>query len=287
MKPSSFEYIRPKTVDEALASLDRAGDEGKLLSGGQSLIPMMNLRMVQPEVLIDIGRLEELDFIRVEGDELVIGAMTCHNTVLHSPQVAEHCPLIAEGYQFVAHHAIRNRGTLGGSLSHHDPASEMPLVATLMDAVLVIRSIEGERRVPAADFFVDTFETILEPNEILTEIRFPCQAAEEGFGFDEVSQRKGDYAIVAVGCRFSVSRGACKNVRFGVVGVGTDIKRILAAEQALEGQPANQESFSKAIDAAVQHARPDADIHADIPYKLELIEVLANRVLSAAAKRAS
>jgi len=286
MKPSSFDYICPETVDEALASLDRAGDEGKLLSGGQSLIPMMNLRMVQPEVLIDIGRLEELDFIRVEGEELVIGALTRHNTILHSPLVAEHCPLIAEGYQFVAHHAIRNRGTLGGSLCHHDPASEMPLVATLLDAVLVIRSVDGERRVSAVDFFVDIFETVLEPNEILTEIRFPHQFGGEGFAFDEVSQRKGDYAIVAVGCRFLVDKSICKNVRLGIVGVGAGIKRIVAAEQSLEGQPANEASFSKAIDVAVQHAQPDADIHADVPYKIELVEVLTGRVLSAAAKRA-
>ena len=200
MKPPAFAYERPDSVAAAVAALARHGEDAKLLAGGQSLIAMLNLRLLAPKTVIDAGRLRELDYIRADGNELAIGALTRHNTVMHSAEVARQCPLITDAYRFISHHAIRNRGTIGGNLCHADPASELPVVAILLDATLVLKSSAGERRVAAADFFKGPFETAARADELLTEVRFPAQPKGQGYAFDEVSQRHGDFAIVAAGC---------------------------------------------------------------------------------------
>jgi len=286
MKPSAFEYVRATSVDDAISALSQHGDEARLLAGGQSLIAMMNTRLAEPKVLVDIGRLSDLSYIRVEGDALCIGALTTHNTVLQSAEVAAHCPLISAAYANVAHHTVRNRGTLGGNLCHNDPASEMPLAASLLDAELVLRGSSGERRMAAEEFFVDTFHTAAHADEILTEIRFARQGAGEGWAFEVVSQLKGDYAIVAAGCRFAMIDGVCRNVRLGFVGAGPTIKRVAAAEAALEGQPLNDATIAAVAEAAVGAVDPHADMHADVQYKLDLVQALSDRVLKQAASRA-
>jgi len=286
MKPSAFEYVRASSVDDAVGALAQHGEDARLLAGGQSLIAMMNTRLAQPSVLVDVGRLSDLSFIRVEDDALNIGALTTHNTVLGSADVEARCPLITAAYANVAHHTVRNRGTLGGNLCHNDPASEMPLVAALLDAEMVLRSKDGERRLTANDFFVDTFETGARPDEMLTEIRFARQSDREGWAFSEVSQRKGDYAIVAGGCRFSLNNGACANVRLGFVGVGPTIKRVPEAEAVLEGATINAETIAKVAAAAVGAVEPASDMHADAQYKLDLVETLTERLLTEAAGRA-
>jgi carbon-monoxide dehydrogenase medium subunit len=285
MKPPAFAYERPDSVAATVAALARHGEDAKLLAGGQSLIAMLNLRLVAPKTVIDAGRLRELDYIRADGNELRIGALTRHNAVMHAEEVARRCPLIAEAYRFISHHAIRNRGTIGGNLCHADPASELPVVAILLGASLALRSSAGERRVAAADFFKGPFETAARADELLTEIRFPAQPKGQGYAFDEVSQRQGDFAIVAAGCTLEVADGVCRNVRLAYAGVGGHAARVGAAEALLTDQPATSASFAKAAEGAAQAVRPTSDVHADEAYRRDLVRALTARVLAAALGR--
>jgi CO/xanthine dehydrogenase FAD-binding subunit len=285
MKPPAFAYERPTSLQAALAALARHGEEAKVLAGGQSLIAMLNLRLLAPKTIIDAGRLSELDYIRQEGGELRIGALTRHNTVMRSAEVAQHCPLIAEAYRFISHHAIRNRGTIGGNLCHADPASELPVVALLLDATMVLKSSAGERRVSASDFFKGPFETATRADELLTEVRFRDQPKGEGYAFDEVSQRHGDFALVAAGCTLSVADGVCRAVRLGYAGVGPHAVRVSEAETALTGQPATEANFAEAAASAAEHVRPTGDVHADADYRRDLVRALTGRVLAAALAR--
>jgi CO/xanthine dehydrogenase FAD-binding subunit len=285
MKPPAFAYERPTSLQAALAALARHGDEAKVLAGGQSLIAMLNLRLVSPKTVIDAGRLSELDYIREDGGELRLGALTRHNTVMRSAEVAQHCPLIAEAYRFVSHHAIRNRGTIGGNLCHADPASELPVVALLLDAIMVLKSTAGERRVSAGDFFKGPFETAARADELLTEVRFRAQPKGEGYAFDEVSQRHGDFALVAAGCTLDVRDGVCRAARLGYAGVGPHALRVAEAESTLVGQPATEANFAKAAATAAQHVRPTGDVHADEAYRRDLVRALTGRVLAAALAR--
>ncbi len=285
MKPPAFAYERPDSVAATVAALARHGEDAKLLAGGQSLIAMLNLRLIAPKTVIDAGRLRELDFIRADGNELVVGALTRHNTVMHSAAVARQCPLITDAYRFISHHAIRNRGTIGGNLCHADPASELPLVAILLEATLVLKSNAGERRVAAADFFKGPFETAARADELLTEVRFPAEPQGQGYAFDEVSQRHGDFAIVAAGCTLTVADGVCQRVRLGYAGVGPHAARVPAAEAALVNQPATPESFAKAAEVAAGSVQPTSDVHADQAYRRDLVRALSARVLAAALGR--
>ena len=285
MKPPAFAYERPTSVQAALTALARHGEDAKVLAGGQSLIAMLNLRLLAPKTIIDANRLAELDYIRIEGGELAIGALARHNTVLRSKEVAQHCPLIAEAYRFVSHHAIRNRGTIGGNLCHADPASELPVVALLLDATMVLKSGSGERRVRAGDFFKGPFETAVRADELLTEVRFPAQPKGQGYAFDEVSQRHGDFALVAAGCTLGVADGVCRAARLGYAGVGPHALIAPEAEAALIGQPATTESFAKAAATAAEHVRPISDVHADAAYRRDLVRTLTSRVLAAALAR--
>ena len=227
MKPGRFEYERATDLASALAALARYGREAKVLAGGQSLIPLLNLRLASAERLIDVGRLDELRYIRLDGNELRIGALTTHNVVLRSTEVAEHCPIMVEAYRLVSHHSVRNRGTIGGNLCHNDPASEMPLVVNLLGATLIARSASGERAIAGETFFKGDFETALEPSELLVEIRIPIPVKGHGWSFQEVSQRKGDFALVAAGAMLAIDGGVCRDVRLGFRNVGETIFRLL------------------------------------------------------------
>src|SRR6516225_8080651 len=190
MKPAPFEYERPDTVAQALHALATHGERAKVLAGGQSLIAMLNLRVLKTERLIDIGRLNELRYVKRVGDEIRIGALTTHNAVMNAELVRAACPIIPEAYHLVSHHSVRNRGTIGGSLCHNDPASEMPLVVNLLGATLIARSASRERSIAGETFFKGDFETALEPSELLVEIRIPIPVKGHGWSFQEVSQRK-------------------------------------------------------------------------------------------------
>jgi len=285
MKPAPFEYERAADLASALSALARYGNEAKVLAGGQSLIPMLNLRLASVERLIDVGRLVELRYIRVEGDDLRIGALTTHNAVLQSPEVAQHCPIMVEAYRLVSHHSVRNRGTIGGSLCHNDPASEMPLVANLVGATLIARSASGERAIAADNFFKGNFETALHPNELLMEIRVPIPPKGHGWSFQEVSQRKGDFALVAAGAMLAIDGGLCRNVRLGFRNVGETIFRMPAIEALVEGQAPSPKLYSAAAKAAMDAVDPSSDVHADEIYRRDLVKVLTERVLTTAVER--
>jgi aerobic carbon-monoxide dehydrogenase medium subunit len=286
MKPAPFEYERAADLESALSALARFGQQAKVLAGGQSLIPMLNLRLASTERLIDVGRLDELRYIRVSDSELRIGALTTHNAVLRSPEIAEHCPIMVEAYRLVSHHSVRNRGTIGGSLCHNDPASEMPLVVNLVGATLIARSASGERTITADRFFKGNFETALDASELLTEIRVPIPAKGHGWSFQEVSQRKGDFALVAAGVMLAIEGGVCRQVRLGFRNVGATIFRMPAIEARIEGQAPSAALFSAAGTAAMNVADPPSDLHADEAYRRDLVKVLTERVLATAVARA-
>jgi CO/xanthine dehydrogenase FAD-binding subunit len=285
MKPPPFDYERPVDINGALASLASYGGRAKVLAGGQSLLAMLNLRLLSPERLIDVSRLDELKYIRMVGNELRIGALTTHNTVLKSQDVAMYCPIMVEAYRHVSHHTVRNRGTIGGSLCHNDPAAEMPLVVNLLGASIVARNRNGERVIAAYQFFRGNFETALEDNELLTEIRVPIPANGHGWSFQEVSQRKGDFALVAAAAMLTLKDGVCGNVRLGYRNVGETIFRLKAVEAQIEGQAPSQHLFSNAAKAAMKAVEPPSDLHADADYRRDLVMALTERVLGKAVER--
>jgi CO/xanthine dehydrogenase FAD-binding subunit len=286
MKPPPFDYERPVDTNGALASLASHGGRAKVLAGGQSLLAMLNLRLLSPERLIDVSRLDELKYVRMAGNELRIGALTTHNTVLKSADVATYCPIMVEAYRHVSHHAVRNRGTIGGSLCHNDPAAEIPLVVNLLGASMVARSKNGERVIAADQFFRGNFETALKDDELLTEIRVPIPANGHGWSFQEVSQRKGDFALVAAAAMLTLENGVCRNVRLGFRNVGETTFRLKAVEAQIEGQAPGRQLFSSAANAAMKTVEPPSDLHADADYRRDLVMALTERVLNKAVERA-
>mgnify|MGYP001336627779 CR=1 FL=1 len=286
MKPAAFEYERPTTIQEAVAALDRHGDNAKVLAGGQSLIPMMNLRLVQVSHLVDIGRLESLRGIEVADGTLRIGALTTHNTLLGSPVIAQVCPLIAEAYHEVAHHSVRNRGTLGGSLCHNDPASEMPLIMSVLGATLVAQSSSGQRRISVEEFLQGDFTTALEANELLVAITLPLPPKSHGYAFLEVAQRKGDFALVACAALLEVRDGLCRSVRIGYRNIGHETVRLPVIEGMMEGQAPTATLIAEAAAAAADASDPPADIHATSDYRRHIVKVLTERVLTRSIERA-
>jgi carbon-monoxide dehydrogenase medium subunit len=284
MKPAPFEYLRPIDLDGVLAALAQDSEGIKILAGGQSLIPMMNLRMVAPKRLIDINRVAGLDRIGVDGERLVIGALARHTDVLASPVVRQYAPIVTAAYRQVAHRPVRNRGTIGGNLMHADPASELPAVMLALDAEMVLRSRDGERQVPAESFFRGTFETAARADELLTAIRIPL-AAQRRWGFEEMSQRQGDYALVAVAATFDLDGGACARPRLAYAGVADHAVRNAAAEAALEGRKPDEAAFEAVATAAAEALSPSEDMHADAAYRRDLVRALTRRALTAAALR--
>lgn len=285
MKPPPFAYKRAATVAEALEALATGGDEAKLLAGGQSLIAMMNLRLVQPALLIDINRLSELDYIERHNGTLSIGALTRQTTLEESDVVRQACPLMAAALPHIAHKPIRNRGTLGGSLAHNDPTAELPAVALACDAQMVVSGASGERTLAAADFFTGYLETALAADEILTAIHVPATAVGTGTSFLEISPRKGDYALVGVAAMLRVENGRCAGVRIVCLGAGDTARRMQTAESTLDGEAPTEDAFRAAAEAAAKAADPSSDYHADAAYRRDLIRSLTRRALAEAHAR--
>ena len=291
MKPAPFEYLRPRSLDEALSLLDEHGGDAKPLAGGQSLIPAMNFRLATPAVLVDLNAVDGLSYIAQpqDGRGLHIGGMTRQRHVERSPLVAEHAPLIAETMPHIAHVAIRNRGTIGGSLAHADPAAELPAVALALEATLTIASKSGSRSVPAAEFFCGLFTTAVQPGELLTEIHLPPRRARSGFAFEEISRRHGDFALVGVAAAVQLDeRGHCAGARVALLSVGD---RPMLAERAagmLAGQRPEAEAVRAAADtAAASDIDPSSDIHASSRFRRQLANVLTRRALTKAFERAA
>ncbi len=288
MKPPVFEYHRPGSLHDALALLG-AHPGAKPLAGGQSLIPAMNFRLAAPERLIDLNALEELAGIDETADGgLRIGAMTRHHAVEHSASVAARAPLLACAMPFIAHRPIRNRGTIGGSLAHADPAAELPAVMVALGARLVLASTRGERVVPAAEFFTGLFATALTEGELITAIEIPALPARTGTAFLELARRHGDYALVGVTAVVTIDSGArVADARIVLFSVGEGPVRATHAEQALAGTTGDAAALRTAADAVQRDIDPSSDIHASSAYRRQLASVLTRRALAAAIGRAA
>ena len=288
MKPASFEYFRPRTLDEALGLLAEHGGDAKPLAGGQSLIPAMNFRLATPSVLVDLNAIPELSYIRDGAGDVRIGGMTRQRAVERSPLIAQRVPLIAETMPHIAHPAIRNRGTIAGSLAHADPAAELPAVMLALKAAMVVSSQSGTREIPADDFFVGLFSTAVAPGELLTEIRIPPPAKRSGFAFQEISRRHGDFALVGVAAAVQLDdEGRCGQARVALLSVGDRPMLARQAAEALIGQRPSAGSIRAAADAAAtRDIDPPGDIHASARYRRQLASVLTRRALERAFERA-
>jgi carbon-monoxide dehydrogenase medium subunit len=277
VKPSRFTYFAPSTLDECVGLLAEHGEDAKLLAGGQSLVPLMNLRLAAPEVLIDLNGIAELQGVREDGDRIAIGAMTRHREVAESPVVRSACPLLARAAGLIGYPAIRNRGTLGGSIVHADPASEMPCVALTLDAELVVAGPAGRRTFAADDFFVTHFTTALEPDELLVEIRYPRRADGDGWDFVEFSRKNGDFAVAAVAVEVRRRDGRLERARVGVAGVGERPWRATAAEQRLTADELTPALIARAALDAGEQAEAETD-----GYRGHVVATLTRRALEAA-----
>lgn len=283
MKNPPFTYHRPETLAEALALLAEHGDEAKVLAGGQSLLPVMALRLGRPEHVVDIGRIAELSTLRAGPDGTTIGALVRHLEAERSADVARHAPLVAAAAPFIGHRAIRTRGTLVGSVAHADPAAEMPAVGLALGATMVAASADGTREIAAADFFEGYLTTALEPTEILTEIRLPSWSPSAGGAVVEISRRHGDYALVGLACVVEVSGGSIDRAALSFFGADSTPVRVADAEAALVGHAPVDATFAAAAEIVSARLEPPADVHGTSNYRKHIAGVLTRRGLAEAA----
>jgi carbon-monoxide dehydrogenase medium subunit len=284
MKATAFTYARATSVVNALELLAAHGDRAKVLSGGQSLMPAMNLRLVSPDILVDIGDLAELRGIEVRGDVLTIGALTRHVDLLRSPEVAAHAPLLQSAMTHVAHPAIRNRGTIGGSLAHADPASELPACMAVLDATIVVRGPVGERRIAAAEFFRGIYETALSPQDLLVAVELPIADQGARFFFQEYARRHGDYAIVGLAARALIGAGQFTDLRLGFFAVG-DRPLLADAARKLINMSVTPALLADTAAALAEELDPEEDQQASPAMRRHLATVLLRRCVAALLAR--
>jgi carbon-monoxide dehydrogenase medium subunit len=282
MIPSAFDYAAPATVAEALGLLADAGDDVKLLAGGQSLIPVMKLRLADPAVVVDLGRIGELSGVRDDGDALLIGAMTTHHQIATDPLIAAHVPLLAKAAATVADPQVRHRGTFGGALVHADPAGDLPAPVLAAEATFVLAGPGGERRVAAADFFQGYFTTAVAEGEILTHIRVPKYTGW-GAHYEKFTRVAQQWSIVAVAAMVRVEGGTIAEARIGLTNMASTPLRATAVEQALAGAPLTREAITAASARAAEGTDPASDLNGDAAYRRHLAEVLTKRAVIAAA----
>jgi CO/xanthine dehydrogenase FAD-binding subunit len=280
MKPSVFGYLRATSVEECLRAMAEHGEEAKILAGGQSLVPLMNLRLARPQWVVDVNRIPGLDYIKVDGDVLRIGATTRHRALATSEITARACPLLSQAAAMIGYPAIRNRGTLGGSLAHADPAAELPCVACATDAQIVTASADGRRVIPAGEFFVGYFETTLESTELIVEVRFPVVRMGEAWQFREFTRKSGDFALATAGVGVAVADGLVSKARIAVGGVADRPLRLSTVEARLAGEPLNADAIAAAVELVAQMAGSEAE---EVRDRAELASVLTGRALHAAA----
>jgi aerobic carbon-monoxide dehydrogenase medium subunit len=284
--PRPFEYHVPHSLPEAIALLNEHGDAAKLLAGGHSLLPMMKLRFAEPEHLIDLGKLAELKGIREVGNEIRIGAMTTENELIWSGLLQTKCPLIVEGARQISDPQVRYRGTLGGDISHGDPGNDHPALMMALDASFVLLSDRGERVVPADGFFLGTYMTLLEPGEILTEIRIPVPATGTGYCYAKLKRKTGDFATAATAVTLRMNGGTVADVRIALTNVAQTAFRATAAEQSLLGKPLEEQAIAEAARLAMAACEPVADLRGDIEYKTAMAGEMTRRALATAYSRA-
>ena len=286
MKLPEFEYQEPATVAEAIGLLAQLQDEASLLAGGQSLIPLLAMRLARPAVLIDINGLDDLSGVSVTDGRVTIGALTREYMAEESETVAEAVPLLAAALPLIGHEAIRSRGTLGGSLAHADPAAELPAVARALDAEFVVRSESGQRVIPAAEWFEGYLTTSRRPEEILVEVRFPVAEPGTGVAFQEVARRHGDFAMVGLAASLTLADGTITDARLAFSGVADVPVRAVEAESLLRGQQPSAELFAEAASRAAEQLDPPADLHGSSDYRKKVAAALVRRGLQAAADNA-
>lgn len=282
MKPAAFEFRRASTVEEAVGQLKELGDDAKLLAGGQSLVPMMNFRLVRPSALVDVNSIADLQYIEADGDGLRVGALTPHRWVelMEDPEVLEGFGVLKRAARWVGHYPIRTRGTFGGSIAHADPSAEWCMLAVLLDAEIVAVGPEGERIIPASEFFYGFFMTALEPDEMVLEVRFPEAAPHAAI--QEFARRAGDFAIVSAAVSVDVSGQKSRSASIVLGGVADVPLRVEEAEKVLEGAEIGPEAFEEAGRQAARVIDPASDIHGSAEYRRDLAAVLVKRALTEA-----
>lgn len=287
MIPASFEYQSAKSLDEALRLLGRHGDEAKILAGGHSLLPMMKLRLAAPRYIIDIGHVKGLDYIREEGEQIAIGALATHAQIAASDLLREKCPLLPETAAEIGDMQVRNRGTIGGSLAHADPAADYPASILALDAEMVVHSGAGNRTIRATEFFVDLLQTQIRPGEILVEVRVPVGRAGEGMAYCKFHQPASGFATVGAAARIRVAGdGKIEEIALGMTGVTSKAYRAMAIEKALRGKKVDDDTVEAACSKAAQGVEPLSDIFASSEYRRAMASVFARRAISAALERA-
>jgi carbon-monoxide dehydrogenase medium subunit len=283
MIPAKFDYVRPSSLDEAVQALAAGDEEAKVIAGGQSLLPLLRLRLAYPDLLVDLGGIDELAGVTDAGDQLLIGARTTHYQVVHDPLIGAHCGLLAQATATVADPAIRHRGTIGGSLAHADPAGDLPAVALALDATFIVRGPEGEREIAAPDFFLDYLTPALAPGEILTAIRVPKLGPDWGFRYEKFHRTAQAWATVGVAALARRSNGTVAEARIGLTNMGSVPLRARAAEQAAAGAQATRGALEAVAERAADGTEPPGDLHGAPDYRRHLARVLTGRALAAAA----
>jgi aerobic carbon-monoxide dehydrogenase medium subunit len=283
MIPAKFDYVRPASLYDAVHALDQGGEDAKVIAGGQSLLPLLRLRLAYPELLVDVGGIASLRGVRDEGDSLLIGALTTHDEVMRDPLIAAHCGLLAEAAGTVADPAVRHRGTLGGSLAHADPAADLPAVAVAVGATMIAQGPDGERAIGAGEFFEDYLTTALAANEILTGVRVPKLGPEWGYRYEKFHRTAQAWAIVGVATVARRSNGHVAEARIGMANMGPVPVRAQAAEAAAAGAEASTEALRAVAQRAAEGTQPPADLHGAADYRRHLARVLTARALAVAS----
>ena len=286
MKPAAFDYIAPNSLEAAVEAIAAANGDGKVLAGGQSLMPLLNFRMTRPSVVVDLMHIPGMCFIELRGNAVAIGAMTRHADLEFSDLVASKLPVMAAAMRHVAHLAIRNKGTIGGSLSHADPAAELPMLAVFYGATIKVQGSNGRREIAAEDFFVSALTNCLDPDEIVFEIDFPVLASHAGWAFEEVARRFGDFALACIAVSFEVLDDRIADARVAVMGVADTPRRLREAEQALKGARRAPEAAAGFAEIVRSCLSPPSDIHVSAEYRKNLIGALAERAFTTAWTRA-
>jgi carbon-monoxide dehydrogenase medium subunit len=285
--PAQFEYVAPKTLEDALHLIERHGDEAKVLAGGHSLLPLMKLRLAQPRYIIDIGRLRNMNYIREENGRIAIGALTTHSEIASSTLLRAKCPLLPETAAVIGDVQVRNRGTLGGSLAHADPAADYPAAVLALDVEINAASTDGTRTIPVGEFFLDMLTTALRPGEILSQVRVAPLAPRSGTAYEKLHQPASGFAIVGVAARLKLGNGEMiEDAAIGVTGLGPKAFRAAAVENALRGKKASEKLFAEAARHAAQGIEPLSDLHASADYRRGMAAVYARRALQRAFARA-
>lgn len=287
MKPMRFDYVRAESISHAVEALAGAGGDGKILAGGQSLMPMMNFRLVQPSIIVDINHIDGLDRIEPRAGAFHLGALVRHRMTAEHDLIARHCPVLRAAMAHVAHLTVRNRGTFCGSVCHADPAAEMPMMTLLLDGTIHTASVRGERHVSARDFFQGSLVTALAPDEMVTGIEIRLPAEGTGWGFQEFARRHGDYALAAVAVLMELEDGKARNVRMAMMGVGETPLRLPDVEAVVEGRCLGPAVMAEAVEVARASISPSSDLNASGAYRRHLAGVLAERAMADAWSRAA